>query len=107
MAEFVAWARERFDIVIFDSAPSLAVTDAILLGRLADGVVLCLRAGYVQKKDAKLCRDRLLQSELRMLGVVLNCDRGVGGTYRGRYRGGYAYEAAYGQADEVPEKAAS
>jgi capsular exopolysaccharide synthesis family protein len=100
MREFVEWARSSFDIVIFDSAPTLAVTDAILLGKLTDGVVLCLRAGYVQRRDAKACRDRLQQAEVRLLGAVLNCHRGLDGSYRSRSSRGYT-EEAYG-ADAGP-----
>jgi capsular exopolysaccharide synthesis family protein len=95
MGEFIAWARGAFDIVIFDSAPTLAVTDAILLGQRTDGMVLCLRAGYVQRPDAKSCRDRLRQADVRLLGAVLNCHRNVEGSYRGR-GGTYGAYGAYG-----------
>jgi len=93
MGEFVDWARRRFEMVVFDSAPTLAVTDAILLGKRTDGVVLCLRAGYVQRRDARSCRDRLRQSEVRVLGAVLNCHQPLAGGYGKRY--GYA-DSAYG-----------
>ena len=94
MGEFLKFVRAQFDIVIIDSAPTLAVTDGILIGAQSDGVVLCLRAGYVQKRDAKSCRDRLLQAEVKLLGVVLNRHQGV----EGRYRSGYSssYGGAYG-----------
>ena len=95
MGEFVAWARASFDIVVIDTAPTLAVTDGILVGKRADGIVLCLRAGYVQRRDARLCRDRLRQAEVRLLGAVLNRARGFAGRYRGTYSGG---EEGYGAA---------
>ena len=98
MAEFVAWARQSFDMVVFDTAPTLAVTDGILVGTRADGLVLCLRSGYVQRRDARLCRDRLRQAEVRMLGAVLNRARAFEGRYRAGYGGG---DAAYGAGDEA------
>jgi capsular exopolysaccharide synthesis family protein len=106
MREFLDWARGQFDLVIFDSAPALAVTDAILLGKLTDGVVLCLRAGYVQRRDAQGCRDRLEQAGVRLLGAVLNCYRGLDGSYRSRYSRDYA-EEAYGVAEATSGRAAA
>ena len=106
MAEFIAWARASFDIVVFDSAPALAVTDAILLGKQTDGVVLCLRAGYVQRRDAKMCRDRLRQAEVRLLGAVLNCSRGIEGSYRDRYRG-RSTDLSYGASEPPAGKVAA
>ncbi len=94
MGEFLRFVRARFDMVVIDSAPTLAVTDAILLGSLSDGVVLCLRAGYVQRRDAKSCRDRLLQADVKLLGVVLNRHQGVEGRYRSGYSGSYGYAEA-------------
>ncbi len=103
MTEFLRFVRAQFDIVIIDSAPTLAVTDGILIGAQSDGVVLCLRAGYVQRRDAKTCRDRLLQAEVKLLGVVLNRHQGIEGRYRSGYSGSYgaygATEAAYGAVD--------
>ena len=61
-------------------------------------VVLCLRAGYVQRRDAKTCRDRLLQAEVKLLGVVLNRHQGVEGRYRSGYSGAYG-GASYGTAE--------
>jgi capsular exopolysaccharide synthesis family protein len=102
MREFLAWARREFDFVVVDSAPTLAVTDAILTGSLTDGVVLCLRAGYVQRRDAKACRERLAQSEVRLLGAVLNCHRAQHGPYRSGYAGTYAYESYGAPPAEAP-----
>ena len=67
-------------------------------GAQSDGVVLCLRAGYVQRRDAKTCRDRLLQAEVKLLGVVLNRHQGVEGRYRSGYSGAYG-GASYGTAE--------
>ena len=40
---------ERFDLVIFDTAPTLALADAAILSALADGVVLVVRAGLTDR----------------------------------------------------------
>ena len=78
------------------------LTDAIaVFGHVGDPRAerIDLRAGYVQRRDAKACRDRLLQSEVRVLGAVLNCYSALGGRYRSGYSGGYA-EESYGATPE-------
>ncbi len=89
MRELLTRARSRFDFVIVDTPPVLAVTDATIIGSQTDGMVLCLREGKVLREDAKACRDRLLMSEVKILGTVLNCHRESSGSGR-KY---YYYEA--------------
>ena len=62
----------RFEYVVIDTPPMLAVTDALVVGVIADGVVLTLHSGRVTRDEARLCRDRLRQAEVRVLGAVLN-----------------------------------
>ncbi len=85
MRDFVQHVRSHFDVVLIDSPPTLAVTDAVLIGSLADGVLLCLRAGRVNREDARACRDRLVRAELKILGTVLNGYRATQGRYGRRY----------------------
>ncbi|HEX4956202.1 MAG TPA: polysaccharide biosynthesis tyrosine autokinase [Thermoanaerobaculia bacterium] len=85
MRDFIQHVRSHFDIVLIDSPPTLAVTDAVLIGSLADGVLLCLRAGRVNREDARACRDRLVRAELKILGTVLNGYRATQGRYGRRY----------------------
>ena len=92
MADLIQHAKAVFDIVIIDSPPVLAVTDAILVGRLSDGVLLCFRAGKVQREDARACRDRLEQAGVRILGGLLNCYQSA---ITGRYDRRYYYHDAY------------
>jgi succinoglycan biosynthesis transport protein ExoP len=94
MQEFLKTVRERFDYVIIDSPPALAVTDATLVGVLADGVILTLRSGKVTREEARLCRDRLLQADIKILGAVLNRYQSTqAGMYK-RYRSYEMYAAA-------------
>lgn len=86
--ELLAWTRRSFDLVIFDTAPTLAVADALIVGTAVDGLVLCLRAGRVERRDARACLDRLRHAEVRLLGAVLNRARPVEGRYGSSY-GGY------------------
>lgn len=102
MQDLIERARARFDFVILDTPPVLAVTDATVLGSMTDGVVLCLRAGKVLREDAKVCRDRLLLAEVKILGTVLNrhTDRSASG------RSYHYYYAAYGEPASKSDSAA-
>ncbi len=98
MREWLNAMRSRFDYVIVDTPPSLAVTDATIVGALSDGLVLTFRAGKVTRVDAKDCAERLRMAELRILGVVLNRHRSEAARYGRKTRyyesyGGYEKEA--------------
>jgi capsular exopolysaccharide synthesis family protein len=63
---------EKYDRVIFDSPPVLAVTDAVVLSRVVDGVVLVVRAGRTAR-DALMRTKRLQRAaDPNIAGVVLN-----------------------------------
>lgn len=64
--------KDRADIVLFDSAPILAVSDNLLLASMMDGVILVVRAGHTQCRDLLRAKDQLERAGARLLGVVLN-----------------------------------
>jgi capsular exopolysaccharide synthesis family protein len=90
MREWLRTVRGRFEYVIIDTPPALAVTDSTIIGGLVDGVVLTLRSGKVTREEARLCRDRLRLSEVHILGAVLNRYRSRQAGFGKRYS---AYEA--------------
>jgi succinoglycan biosynthesis transport protein ExoP len=100
MRDWLKAMRARFDFVVIDTPPALAVTDATIIGLLADGVVLTLRSGKVTREEARLCRDRLSQSGVRILGAVLNRYRSLQTGLGKRYR----YYESYGAEEGAPRK---
>jgi succinoglycan biosynthesis transport protein ExoP len=72
MRLLLARLREEFDAVIIDSPPMLNISDARVLGWLADGVLLVFRARKTTKDLALAVQDCLLQDGVRVLGSVLN-----------------------------------
>lgn len=64
--------RREFDHVIIDSPPMLHIADARVLGWLADGVLLVLRARRTTRESALAAYDCLLQDGTHVLGTVLN-----------------------------------
>ncbi|MEO6193425.1 MAG: polysaccharide biosynthesis tyrosine autokinase [Thermoanaerobaculia bacterium] len=101
MRDWLKAMRARFDYVVIDTPPALAVTDATIIGLLADGVVLTLRSGKVTREEARLCRDRLRQSSIKILGAVLNRYRSPQTGLGKRYR---SYES-YGAEESEPKTA--
>ncbi len=72
MHDFMTEALGIFDIIIFDTPPVLAVTDAQVLSSQADGTVLVVASGTTEKDAALEAKDLLQKSQARILGVVLN-----------------------------------
>jgi capsular exopolysaccharide synthesis family protein len=64
--------RDEFDMVIVDTPPVLPVADARVLGRLADGIIIVIRAGETTIEDALIARQRFAEDGTRVLGTVLN-----------------------------------
>lgn len=91
MRETLEQLREEYDFVIIDSPPSLPVTDAVLLGREADGVILVVKGNDTPRELVRRARDQLTQANAHILGALVNnVNVGWGGLYGyGRYYGGY------------------
>jgi Mrp family chromosome partitioning ATPase len=69
---FVSRLKEQADIVIFDSPPTLAVSDAAVLSTLVDGTLLVVDYGETRKPAAAQAVERLMDVGGNVLGVVLN-----------------------------------
>jgi succinoglycan biosynthesis transport protein ExoP len=86
MKELVGALRAYADLVIFDSAPTLPVTDAALLAGALDAVILVLAAGEVTTEDSRSSKRILENAGARVIGGILNKVRGVSPDgYYGRY----------------------
>jgi capsular exopolysaccharide synthesis family protein len=99
MQYFLDRAREVFDYVVIDTPPTLAVTDSTIMGSIADGVVLTVRAGALPRDDAKASADRLRMAGVKVLGTVLNAYRPLVGHYAKDYH--YYYHQAYAEDHEA------
>ncbi|MGG4407206.1 CpsD/CapB family tyrosine-protein kinase [Niallia taxi] len=72
MKQFMEQVSEEFDLVIFDTPPVLAVTDAQILGNLCQGSVLVVSSGKTEKDSLMKTKELLNTTNGRVLGVVLN-----------------------------------
>ena len=98
MKEFIRAMKQEYDVVLADAPPLLAVTDAAVVAKESDGVVLVVSAGTT-KVNALLSAAELLHNfDAKMLGVVLNNFdiRASFGSYAyGHPHGYYGYESGY------------
>jgi tyrosine-protein kinase Etk/Wzc len=81
----------RFDLVLVDTAPILAVTDATLIGRVADMTLVVLRSGRHPMREIALAVKRLAQSGVRPHGFVLNWVLPRSGVLGSKYSYHYQY----------------
>jgi capsular exopolysaccharide synthesis family protein len=72
MLRLLARLRKEFDMVMIDAPPMIHLADARVLGRLADGVILVVRAGQTTTESALFARQRFAEDGTRVLGTVLN-----------------------------------
>lgn len=63
---------KRYDIVIVDTPPVLAVTDALLVARAAATTLLVARFGKTSVKEIENCLKRLAQMGVQVNGAILN-----------------------------------
>lgn len=64
--------QSHFEYVLIDSAPLNLYTDTVMLGRLADGVVIVLEANNTRREIARKAIDHLGAAQVKLLGAVLN-----------------------------------
>ena len=64
--------RDEYDMIIIDSAPLQAVTDAQILSRKADGTILVVRAEKTKRDSVMQAKELLQKVDANILGVVLN-----------------------------------
>ena len=72
MAALIQEAARDYDFVIIDTPPLNVFADAMILGKLADGVLLVVRTGVVDSAAASTARTLLEQSRSQVLGMVVN-----------------------------------
>jgi len=96
--ELVKWTSENYDLVIIDTPPILAVTDAAIIGRYAGTSFMIARFEENTAKEIEVSINRFEQSGVHIKGCILN---GVIKRVSNYYGYGYAH---YGYAYEKDGK---
>ena len=128
--QFFILLRTMFDYVIIDSPPLLPVTDAAILAKKSDGVILVAKAGKTRVGQFRGSKDSLNAVGATILGGILNMiplaardydnygyrygyaygyRRKYGGYYSGKYGKSYGkeygkqYGREYGESEHLPQ----
>ncbi|HYC69730.1 MAG TPA: polysaccharide biosynthesis tyrosine autokinase [Opitutaceae bacterium] len=94
--QFVDALKRHFDLVIVDSPPMGAVTDALLLAERTDEVIYVCRFNKAYRKHIRLHIKQLRDSKNELLGVVLNGLSPRRIEYYSNYRYYRSYKKYYG-----------
>ena len=93
MIQMIEELKKRFHMIVFDSPPTLVVTDGAILGSRVDGVLLVTDSGQTHRRAVERSAEQLRRAQANLLGAVLNRasvrDSGYGygyGYYHYRYR---------------------
>lgn len=72
LATVIEELKQQFDLIIIDTPPVLALTDAQLVASHCDGVVLVAESGKVKRSALVHAKERLQVVQAKILGVVIN-----------------------------------
>ncbi len=86
MEKLVADARSRFDLVIIDTPPVLAVADVLGLVPMVDAVLLVVAVDQTSEAEVAQARTELNQAGALILGAVINRSAEVSGRYEAYQR---------------------
>ena len=95
MKEVLDLMSSHYDMLIVDSPPLLAVTDALVLARFVDGVILVIDPRRSKRGAIRQAIEQLQRTEVRLLGVVLNNIKVKRSSYY--YARDYYYSKQYGK----------
>ena len=102
--------RSSYDYIILDLPPVGEVSDALVVSKLVDGILLVVRQNYCNRTLLSAAVKQFTFVDTRILGVVMNCAEEEMGTYTKYYRGykrAYnRYEGSYMAASRASKKAA-
>lgn len=71
MKQLLAEMKTRFDLIMIDTPPIIAVTDSGIVGAMADGVLMIIQAGRTQRGVVQRATELLEQSHSKIIGHVL------------------------------------
>lgn len=96
LSDLLSWAETVYDQILIDAPPILAVSDAGIIGRLTDSLILVMRPDKNRRRMVYRSIESLKMFGIQLVGVVVNhLTPEQGGDYYG-YGYGYGYNEGYG-----------
>ncbi|MFM7558508.1 GumC family protein [Cylindrospermopsis raciborskii] len=72
MKQMMAYLREKFDLVIYDTPPVMGIVDSRLVASQTDGLILVVKMHGTDRSIIKQAQDALTQSSINVFGIVAN-----------------------------------
>jgi capsular exopolysaccharide synthesis family protein len=102
MEKFCKAVRRQYDMVFFDTPPSMAVTDAVVLTNNIEGVIFVIKSGKHERKVVERAISQITDKGREVLGVVMNHISSSRGGYFYFYPSSYKY-GYYGNGNGKPK----
>lgn len=101
MEQLLRELSERFDYILIDNPPIGLVSDALLLRKMVDNMLIVVRHRYTRKAMVRSLEDLHRSGDLPNAALIFNAiKQGRGGYGYGGYRYGYGYGEGYYQESE-------
>ncbi len=95
--------KQEYDYVIVDCAPTILVTDTLLISQLADVTLYLTRAGFTEIRLLQFSKELKQLHKLKNMSYVLN-NVGDSKSYGYNYSYNYGYNYGYEKDDDFREK---
>jgi len=92
-------ARELYDFIVVDTAPTVLVTDTMLISEYADATLFIVRANFTDKELLQHSLDFLKKNKVKNMAYIINSVGENGKAYGYKY--GYNYGYGYGYHQET------
>ena len=95
--KIISEAKKEYDYIVIDTAPTLLVTDTLLISKNADAVIYVCRSNYTEREIFNYPKELIRDGKIKNVGLVINA---VGANsrydYGYSYKYGYSYNYGYG-----------
>lgn len=108
LEQLINHAKNEYDYIIVDTAPTLLVTDTLIISQLVDTTLYVIRADFTPKKILEFSVNLSEKGKLKNMAYVINNVgsnyKGYGYTYGYNYKYNYAYGYGYGYDNDSSQK---
>ena len=101
MNELVDMLEHEWDMILFDSPPIVAVTDASMISAEVDGIAMVVKAGQTDRGAVSQAIETLKNVKAPLIGAILNAANPE--TLAGKYAYYYSYYSYYYHSDETSD----
>ncbi|MCP9199914.1 polysaccharide biosynthesis tyrosine autokinase [Gramella sp. GC03-9] len=101
MEKLINGCKSQYDYLIVDTAPTMIVTDTLLISQLADYTLYVVRADFTEKNLLEFPKDLKKQGKLKNVAAILNDVDYSKFSYGAQYGYSYGYGYGYGVEKET------